>query len=749
MAKASVQRPFRGHTLGFLGRIVHFLASLQVAVVLLAGCAIVLAAATLLEWRWGTEVAHFVIYRAWWFHLLVVLLCLSVLLSALVRLPWKRHHLGFLITHFGILILLAGALLSLWFGVDAQLPVFEGQTGHRAFAQESQIVLTVASWGESSRSSPEQGAVRGVTNVGPHITEGESNAPQWRVIRIPFHPGPFHWRDYDRWPIRLLGLWARPGSTLFDDGAIRLEVVDYYRDADVVPAPALRLGVRTRGGQWETREFRISGVADLQIPHRSFALGSRQELPSGQRIVFSVASSRAEGEAFLKLFPSAELPPSGEVVLFHRGAIFRIPVDKLTKDEEALFEAARLHVRLSQSNPRFHGVVLDLSPAESVQAAHPVSRRLILFADLAEFNRHDDFYGVYGAYWDGRDSGTPTAESSSAEGKPGEGSAGQQGSGQGGLSQPGRPRVDILQTVEGSLYYRTCLRGKVLESGVLPPDGSPVRVFAGLPEELELRLEEWANMDRPGELLRPVPLQSAAARKFKRPFVRVRLTVDGWLEEFWLEEQPASPFLHEEAEQKRWWVAGQGRSVAVEFLPKTFELGFAVRLHEFERRLEPGSQHPASYGSRVDIVDRADPERVIFHNVWITMNRPLTVRDPASGYVYRIYQEAYRGPFQPGDALFERVVQGREPRQQLFLSWLTISYDPGRGLKYLGALLTVVGIVITFYMRGYFRAGSLPQERDAGSRPAAGAAGGSTALAGASHGFPPESRAVDDGIRPA
>jgi hypothetical protein len=52
--------------------------------------------------------------------------------------------------------------------------------------------------------------------------------------------------------------------------------------------------------------------------------------------------------------------------------------------------------------------------------------------------------------------------------------------------------------------------------------------------------------------------------------------------------------------------------------------------------------------------------------------------------------------------VFDRVVGGESARDELFLSWLTFNYDPGRGLKYFGSLLIVAGIGTMFYMRAYF-----------------------------------------------
>lgn len=712
MTPRSVVQFFRLTVGGVLWNTLRFIGSLQVAVVVLGACAAVLALATLLEWRWGTEVAHFVVYRAWWFHVLVVLLACSVLFSAIVRFPWKRHHTGFLITHSGILLILAGALISLWYGVDAQLPVFEGESAHTAFANEAQFVLMVLDWAGWGERKPAASGIAGPVDAGT----GTAELLPRPLAAVPFRPGPFHWGDYRRWPISLFRIVPRTQGVLYDKDGVRLEVVDYYRDAVVAEAPPLRLAVRVRGEEWKTIDCRVRGIADPHVPRRAFGLGSRQELETGQRIVFWVATSRAETEAFRKALPAQPLDPSGEVVLLHHDHILRVSLRELQERQQVPFTEAGLSVKFHQFNPRFLGLVLDLEPMRPgggdgiIRPRSP--HRIFLFADMVEFNRYDETLGVYGSLWyyaaetkgDGSEQSQAETSGDVKEAEPSaDGRAVT-------IFKPLQPRVDILQGTDGVLYYRSWLRGAVRDVGVLPGDGSAVRIFAGEPEELELRVEQFRPMDRPGEVIEPQTVD-ASRRRFARPFARVRMTVDGMAEEFWLEEQPVSPFAPEEREQEyRRWVVGRRRSVAVELVPRSFELGFAVRLHEFERKLEPGSTHPASYGSRVDIVDRENPGRLLFRDVWITMNRPLTVRDPKQGYVYRIYQEAYRGPFRPGDPLFEHVVRGRQPREQLYLSWLTLNYDPGRGLKYFGSFLTVIGIAITFYMRGYLR-GPKPGEQ--------------------------------------
>ena len=84
-----------------------------------------LAGATLLESRYGGRVAQELVYRTWWFALLLALLAVNVLCAALKKYPWKRHQAGFLITHAGLLVLVFGGLLTLLCGVEGQMVLID------------------------------------------------------------------------------------------------------------------------------------------------------------------------------------------------------------------------------------------------------------------------------------------------------------------------------------------------------------------------------------------------------------------------------------------------------------------------------------------------------------------------------------------------------------------------------------------------------------------------------------------------
>ena len=111
-----------------------FLSSLKLAVFSLLSLAGVLATATVLESEYGTRAAHVMVYGTGWFYTLLLLLGTNVLCAALSRFPWKRRHIGFVVTHTGILTILVGSFLTARYGIDGSLPVYEG-------SEDSEVIL--------------------------------------------------------------------------------------------------------------------------------------------------------------------------------------------------------------------------------------------------------------------------------------------------------------------------------------------------------------------------------------------------------------------------------------------------------------------------------------------------------------------------------------------------------------------------------------------------------------------------------
>ena len=117
--------------MNFLFSVFRFFASLKLAIFLLLSLALVFAVGTFIESAHGTQAAKLIVYQSVWMSLLLILLTLNVAAAALDRLPWKKKHVGFVITHAGIILMLASSLVTRSYGMEGQMAIQEGETASR------------------------------------------------------------------------------------------------------------------------------------------------------------------------------------------------------------------------------------------------------------------------------------------------------------------------------------------------------------------------------------------------------------------------------------------------------------------------------------------------------------------------------------------------------------------------------------------------------------------------------------------
>ncbi len=106
--------------------IYRFLASLKLAVISLATLAATLAYATFFESWYGAGASQQWIYRSAGFAILLAFLGMNILCAALIRYPWKKRQTGFVVTHAGLLIVLAGSFYSVRTADEGQVGMLEG-----------------------------------------------------------------------------------------------------------------------------------------------------------------------------------------------------------------------------------------------------------------------------------------------------------------------------------------------------------------------------------------------------------------------------------------------------------------------------------------------------------------------------------------------------------------------------------------------------------------------------------------------
>jgi hypothetical protein len=65
---------------------------------------------------------------------------LNILLSALRRWPFKKHHIPFLITHLGLLMVISGVMIKTLYGVQGNMTILEGSGSERIFVPGTQVI---------------------------------------------------------------------------------------------------------------------------------------------------------------------------------------------------------------------------------------------------------------------------------------------------------------------------------------------------------------------------------------------------------------------------------------------------------------------------------------------------------------------------------------------------------------------------------------------------------------------------------
>jgi hypothetical protein len=124
-------------------RLFRFFSSVKLAMLLIGVLIIATIVGTICESTFDARVARAYIYQAPWFNFWLLLLAANLICSALSRMPWKRHHTGFLLTHLGIIVLLTGALIGRIWGVEGSMTIFKGDPPNNFLttdAHELQII---------------------------------------------------------------------------------------------------------------------------------------------------------------------------------------------------------------------------------------------------------------------------------------------------------------------------------------------------------------------------------------------------------------------------------------------------------------------------------------------------------------------------------------------------------------------------------------------------------------------------------
>ncbi len=646
--------------------------ALYLTVLILVALVAILLWGMLVEKQYGDTAARFGIYGSWWFNALGAVLALNATSALILRLPWKRRDLGFILPHLGLVVLLFGCLLSRRCGVEATVAVAERQSKSEAYKSLGQYL-----------------ELDGQQHFLLAVASDDPQAEDLKPISVRFTPGPFNWEDYQTtlpwfpWHVA-----HRDRGVIYDRDGIRLEVLDYLSKSQAVEVPRLVVQAtpltpdgRPRSEEAKVVTLRVATPDDWQKNESPLGIGQSQplKLKGNPRLLFWMTGSREETAAFRQSKPEGPLGRLGRIVLRAKGLDYQWPLDGWKTGERHDLGQSGLSVELLSVDRMLGEVRLQVRGGPEAQVLH------LSAESPADANRQDYADEVFGTYWLGPDS--PAVNETD-------------GKAHAAATPVATPRIDLVQGFDRKIYMRTWRAGEVEISGPLNLQAG-VTAFGDTPDSLRLRFGDFQSAERPHVLTIPLAFDGNKDDLHLRQ-AEVQLTVDGQSEKFWLAGLSHDPIETNDLEipnrQKVKIVSGKGRRVAISLEADWFPLGATIYLRNAWRKLDPGSAMRSYYASKIDLTPipsadhKTDGNLPAQENLLVTLNAPLDFTDPASGLSYRMFQSAMPGPYDPESL-------GGEPGPPVYLSIFTINHDPGRGLTYLGCLLIVAGIFVAYFGR--------------------------------------------------
>jgi hypothetical protein len=654
--------------LGLVDGVYRFLASLKLAVFSLSTLAAVLAYATFFESWYGAAAVQEWIYRSKGFAILLAFLGANILCAALIRYPWKKRQIGFLITHAGLLVLLAGSFFSVWTADEGQVGMLEGQT-------QSQLV----------RIDYPLVRVREVDSD-PHARE-----PVKHEYAIDFRPGNFVWGPGNPRPRGFFGeLFHQATLGLFDSGARELDVLattptDPFRlvvksympasmpviahVADPNGGPMAKIRPRFKGPRMPRAQDVLSDTDRWFVPDRRFHRAAKTEGPA--QFVFLDVDRPELVDDFLN--PPKDAGKQGVARIRYRDQAGKeqtfdwrldgqsdqplvLPGSDLTIifEDVVNFPLAGTGLGGGLGESSIPLAQFRVRKGAGAEVLHYGWASLPMFPNVIP-NQRDKEGNVQKAlvainYF------LPPAIDPKANGLYGV--------------------IEVLGTPEGALYYRAFGRGeqglgKIRSSGPVAKGKETIAFNETM--TISFEVEDYLTAGREKQVCEPIVLGKGEMSN-GIPAALAEMTVNGHTEEFWIRRAPGlEPMFHH--------VTFPSGEYEVSFDVDRKDLGFSLKLDDFDVGFDPGTQQASRYVSEVRLSDEARSIKDEPHT--IQMNEPLSHR----GYTF--YQSSFIRHADPRT--------GAEDGQ--FQSVFQVATDPGRPIKYAGCIFIVLGAFVQFYMR--------------------------------------------------
>jgi hypothetical protein len=689
-------RSFISAFLRAVDAVYRFLASLKLAVISLSTLAAVLAYATFFNSWYGTTAVNEWIYRTKGFEILLAFLGANILCAALIRYPWKKRQTGFVITHAGLLVLLAGSWYSLMTGDEGQVAFLEGESKDDMVRNDHAIIR--------------------VRQVDPH-QPGEV-LHEWE---LPFRPGPFAWGPGQPRPRTIFaGLlpFSGAGATKPREVLTRpndpfqlavkafipasISTVRHEAESSGVPMVKIRPMMKApemprardvfplESDRWFVSDRRLFRIVKSEGPAQfAFLFVDRPELVDD--FLNPPADPSEHGVARIRYHDAADKPATYDWRLDgHTGKTLTLPDSDLTVKflDVVAFPAAEAGLSETLGESAIPIAQFEVSKAGAPAVKHFALAMMPMFPNVIP-NEEAQKSGVPPKPLVAINYYRPPTLDPKTNGRFG--------------------LVEVLGTPEGSLYYRVFGRGEngqtvgqIRDKGVVKK-GAEIPAFGGgkIPMRISFSVDDYLPAGREKAICETIVLPRGQMDN-GIPAGLVELTVND--PDHKGSELTKELYVRRSASLEPNWetvVIPNGSVYKVAYDVEHAPLGFDLKLIDFQRDFDPGTEQASRFASKVRLTDR---EMGLEEKPYtISMNEPLTHR----GYTF--YQSSYIREEDP-------VTHQETGRVQ---SVLQVGKSPGRRVIYTGCILICLGAFVQFYMRaGIFSDGGKRERERSAARAA-------------------------------
>lgn len=698
----------------------RFLASLQLALLLLTVLIVACAVGTVYESRVNAEVARHWVYNAPWFNAWLVLLVANLFCAAAIRYPWKPHQTGFVITHAGIILLLIGGMIDRKWGVEGYVGLTVGDAPADTMNLREQEMLvfrpTEAGSGEPARTPLK---VDYLANTHDPRMAVDSGDPGIQVEVLGAVPVRGFAGDYEAVPaLDLPGQHGTPGVrwTFFGTMMGGAHHGSILLNDRISLGPATILFRRGRPPESAAKTGAGAGEKAAQAEVQ-FVFSHHPDMPT----IKQLAGPPTGAQAALVVDAKGERPM---LKLTMRGKDFEIPVrENLEKHHELEGLEGPWHLRIVAYYPDF--VIVDGQKTNRSEEPKNPAVEFQLLGPLVEK--------------------TATPEPEAQAGDPHGGASGREGFGD--------PSLNVLTLYlgdDGKLRYHLKSRKSGEKSGEAVPGEA---LETGFVKGATFTVDEFLPRAVARTNFKEIPLEEADDDESQQYALRCRVAAGGE------EKKVLAPPSQDPNRLAPEDVEVGGRRVQLTFSSIAKKIPFTVSLMRFHAPREQGSdmfrtfESSLCFDGRYDRVilkpdaealpalrehlgefleDRTLKCAVVAENAaGLTLStadgaefnlprnqisdverntRKIYMNNPTS------YPEVWWGPWTGTTYKFSQ--SGFEKGRSDF-STVQVLRDPGWLPKWVGSLMICFGIFTMFYLKPYFRRKPAARTAAAAAQPAA------------------------------